>query len=454
MPAGRVSQYRGFQKRYGCGCVFPIELFDETLEGILSKVKRMRILIYSVNFSPEPTGIGKYSGEMAAWLAEQGHEIRVIAAPPYYPAWRLAPGYRWPPFRRERMLGVEVWRAPIWVPESPGGLTRTLHLMSFAFSSFPLMMLQVLWRPDVVVTVAPAFMCAPAGLLTALLSGAKAWLHLQDFEIDVAFQMGLLKGKWLQRVALRAERWLLRRFDTVSTISSRMLERLLMKGVAPERTCYFPNWVDVSSLRSQPSRESYRAALGISEDAVVALFSGSLGGKQGLAVIPAAAALLRSRQDLVFVVCGDGVMKPALEAASAALSNFHLIPLQPVERLQELLSMADIHLMPQSPDAADLVLPSKLSGMLASGRPVVATCRAGTEIAEIVSHCGMVVPPEDAAGLAAAVTALADDPGLRRELGQRARDIAEARFERDATLRRVFGGLDERAEVAENAVVH
>jgi colanic acid biosynthesis glycosyl transferase WcaI len=389
---------------------------------------------------------------MAAWLVEQGHDVRVIAAPPYYPAWRLTRGYRWPPFRRERVAGADVWRAPIWVPKSPGGVTRTLHLLSFAFSSFPLMMLQVTWRPDLVITVAPAFMCAPAGLLTAWLSGAKAWLHLQDFEIDVAFQMGLLKGKWLQRLALRAEGWILRRFDTVSTISSRMLERLLMKGVAPERTCYFPNWVDVSCVQPHPPREGYRAALGIPEDAVVALFSGTLGGKQGLMVIPAAAMLLRPKEKLVFVVCGEGVMQSAIESAAGGLTNFRLIPLQPRERLQELLGMADIHLMPQSPDAADLVLPSKLSGMLASGRPVIATCRAGTEIAEIVEHCGIVVAPEDAVGLAAAIVALADDPARRANLGARARDIAETRFEREATLKRVFGPLDKGAGVSERAV--
>ena len=116
--------------------------------------------------------------------------------------------------------------------------------------------------------------------------------------------------------------------------------------------------------------------------------------------------------------------------------------------------MADLHLMPQSPDAADLLLPSKLSGMLASGRPVIAACRTGTEIAEIVSHCGEVVAPDDASGLAGAVVALADDPVLRRELGQRAREIAETRFERDTTLRRVFGPLYQDSGVAEDAVVH
>lgn len=416
--------------------------------------ERMRILIYSANFAPELTGVGKYSGEMAAWLASEDLDVRVIAAPPYYPAWQVPRGYRWPPFRREKFAGVDVRRAPIWVPKSPTGIKRTLHLLSFALTSFPLMLMQLPWRPDVVITVAPAFMCAPAGLLVASLTGARSWLHLQDFEIDVAFQMGLLKGKLLQRVALRMESWVLRRFDTVSTISSRMMDRLLSKGVAPGRISYFPNWVDVSRVGSWRSRERYRAELGIPQSAVVALFSGTLGGKQGLMVLPAAARLLERRSDIVFVVCGDGVMKPSIEEAAAGLSNFHLIALQPEERLQELLGMADLHLMPQSPDAADLVLPSKLSGMLASGRPVVAACRADTEIAEIVGECGIVVAPDDASGVANAVIALADDAARRRELGQRARDIAETRFEREATLRRVFGPLYQRPEVAEDAVVH
>jgi putative colanic acid biosynthesis glycosyltransferase WcaI len=403
----------------------------------------MRILIYSANFAPEPTGIGKYSGEMAAWLAERGHEVRVVCAPPYYPAWKIEQKYLWPPFRREQWRGVDVWRAPLWVPKSPGGLTRLLHLMSFAITSFPVMLWQIGWRPDLVLTVAPAFMCAPAGLLTARLSRAKAWLHLQDFEVDVAFQMGLLKGKLFQRVVLRIERWVLRRFDTASTISGRMIERLLTKGVAQARTRYFPNWVDVTRIRptSPTSTGSYRTKLGISADAVVVLFSGTLGGKQGLMVIPESAARLAGRTDIVFVVCGDGVMKPSLETAAAGLTNVRLMPLQPSGRLADLLGMADIHLLTQSPDAADLVLPSKLSGMLASGRSVIATCRSGTEISEIVSKCGIVVEPENASELAAAIIGLADDRALRLELGRRARAFAEANFERDAVLGGMFGSL-------------
>jgi colanic acid biosynthesis glycosyl transferase WcaI len=402
----------------------------------------MRILIYSANFAPEPTGIGKYSGDMAQWLAGRGHEVRVVAAPPYYPVWKIDREYVWPPFRRERWRGVDVWRAPLWVPKSPNGLTRIAHLLSFAISSFPIMLWQIFWRPDLVLIVAPAFVCAPAALLTARLCRAKAWLHLQDFEIDVAFGLGLLKGEFFRRIVLRMERWVLRRFDTVSSISGRMVERLLTKGVARDRTRYFPNWVDISRSRPVPAKDDYRNELGIAEDAVVALFSGSLAGKQGLLVIPSAATHLKGNSNIVFLVCGDGLMKHELESAVAGLANVHLLPLQPSERLPELLATADIHLLPQSPDAADLVLPSKLSGMLASGRPVIAMCNPGTEIGEIVSKCGMVVAPQDGAALADAICKLADDTAMRLELGRRAREFAESNFERNAVLDTMFGTLE------------
>jgi len=397
----------------------------------------MKILIYSANFAPEPTGIGKYSGEMAAWLAAQGHDVRVVAAPPYYPAWKIEKGYAWPPYRREQWQGVDVWRTPLWVPRTPGGLKRVLHLLTFALTSLPVMFRQVFWRPDVVMTVAPFFFCAPAGWLAARLSGGRAWLHLQDFEVDVAFQMGLLKGKWLQKLVLGAERWILRRFDMVSSISGRMLDKLRQKGVIEERLCSLPNWVDTSHVYPLDEPSDYRDELGIDPDTTVVLFSGTLGSKQGLMVIPDAARRMSYRNDVIFIVCGDGVMKPQLESASAGLANVRFLPLQPFERLGQLLGLADMHLLPQSPGAADLVLPSKLTGMLASGRAVIATCNNDTEIASVVSQCGIVVPPEDGATLANMIERLADDNSARDVLGGKARRYAEEYLARDVVLGRL-----------------
>jgi len=402
------------------------------------KGKVLKILIYSVNFAPEQTGIGKYSGEMAAWLAEHGYDVRVVSAPPYYPRWQVDAKYRGRLFQREQWRGVSVWRAAIWIPKSLGGLKRILHLFSFAMTSFPLMLYQLAWRPNLVMVIAPAFVCAPVALLTARLSGADAWLHMQDFEADIAFRMNLLRGELLQRVVMRMERWLLKRFDVVSTISGRMVDRLLQKGVDAKSIRFFPNWVDISSIRATSSMSSYRSILDIAPNATVVLFSGSLGDKQGLMVVPMAARALAERKDVVFVICGDGVMKPQLMAACADLPNTRFLPLQPFERLGDLLCMADVHLLPQSSQAEDLVLPSKLSGMLASGRPVIATCHPGTELDAVVANCGIVVPPEDSEAVVRAVCTLAGDPALRARLGRAARLYAETHFERDAVLSRIF----------------
>ena len=398
----------------------------------------MKILLHGINFAPELTGIGKYTGEMAAWLAARGHVVRVVTAPPYYPDWKVADGYSSPSWRRHAWQGVDVWRCPLWVPVRPGGLKRLLHLASFALSSLPVMLRQVAWRPDVVWVVEPPLFCAPAAWVVARLSGARALLHVQDFEVDAAFDLGLLKGPWLKRLVLGGERWLMQRFDGVSTISARMLARAGSKGVSAQRLALFPNWVDVAAMAAanEAGVQAYRAELGLPAGAVVALYSGNMGAKQGLELLADVALRTRDTPNIVFVFCGNGSGRDGLMSRCASLGNVRFLDLQPVDRLGELLGLADVHLLPQRGDAADLVMPSKLTGMLSSGRPVVAGARADTELGKVVSQCGRIVPPDDAASFAAAVQALAADAALRRTLGEQARQFAEEHFARDAVLER------------------
>ena len=152
----------------------------------------METLIIGINFSPELTGIGKYTGELAEYLVEAGHEVRVITAPPYYPQWQVQDGYSSWRYRRERRRGIVIYRCPLWVPARPTGLKRILHLASFGLSSLPPAILLAGWRPQVVLSIAPALLSAPAALLSARLAGAKAWLHIQDFELEAAVSLGLV----------------------------------------------------------------------------------------------------------------------------------------------------------------------------------------------------------------------------------------------------------------------
>jgi len=419
----------------------------------------LKILLHGINFAPELTGIGKYTGEMATWLAAHGHEVRVVTAPPYYPNWTVSLGYCGKSWKCERWQGVNVWRCPLWVPTRPGGAKRLLHLASFALGSLPVMLRQIIWRPDVVWVVEPALFCVPAALVVARLSGAKAWLHVQDFEVDAAFDLGLLRGKFLRSVVAGAERWLMQRFDVVSTISQRMHQRLLDKGVAPAQAVLSPNWVDVQaitpggqglSLQAEMPNlatevteldNSFRVKLGIAPDAVVALYSGNMGGKQGLELLADVAKLCLAQAVIVFVFCGNGAGRADLMQRCSGLPNVHFLELQPIEQLNELLAMADVHLLPQRADAADLVMPSKLTGMLASGRPVLATAHPGTELALVVQDCGVVVPPEDPPAMAQAVQALAADSTLRTQLGAAGRVYALEHLDREAVLRKFESDL-------------
>jgi colanic acid biosynthesis glycosyl transferase WcaI len=393
----------------------------------------VRILIYGINYTPELTGIGKYTGEMASWLAHRGHEVRVVAAPPYYPAWNVREDYQGKLYRTERVPGEPVvYRTPLYVPAKPTGLKRVAHLFSFMLGSLPVMLRQCFWNPDVVFTVEPTFFGAPLALLVAQATGGASWLHVQDFEVDAAFDLGLLPAKGpVHSFALGLERAFTQAFTRVSSISHKMVERAETKGVPTANVTLFPNWVDIDAVHPQDpaARNSFRRELGL-EGKTILLYSGNMGAKQGLELLAPLAASFEDDPDVQFLFCGDGAFRPTLESLVRNHSNVTLLPLQPLERLNDLLNAADIHLLPQRAGAADLVMPSKLTGMLSSGRPVVATADPRTQVARVVAgdethpSNGLVVPAEDPAALHAAVERLIQDPDLRKQLGANARCYA------------------------------
>ncbi|WP_304304687.1 glycosyltransferase WbuB [Pseudacidovorax intermedius] len=394
----------------------------------------MRILIYGINYSPELTGIGKYTGEMARWLNNNGHEIRVVCAPPYYPMWRVdnTIGNRYSESSED---GVKVYRAPLWVPAQPRAVTRILHLLSFAVTSVLPLIRQLRWKPDLIWCVEPTLACAPATLLLAKISGSKTWLHVQDFEVDAAFGITLKAPSTIKRIAFLAERQILRKFDVVSTISSKMVELANKKRNIGGGTILFRNWVDCSFINRQASSD-YRRELNLLHTDTVVLYSGNMGGKQGLEILPQVAERLKNHSTIKFVFCGNGAMRDELAEQCEGLENVQMMDLQPFEKLNELLNLADIHLLPQRSDAADLVLPSKLTGMLASGRPVIATAHKETELGQIFmdAQCGVIVEPESSEALASAILKLAEDEKYRELLGKNARQYAIKKLDKESIL--------------------
>lgn len=398
----------------------------------------MKILVYGINYSPELTGIGKYTGEMVEWMARQGHDVRVITAPPYYPEWKVGEPYSAWRWRREDGAAT-VWRCPLYVPKTPTTLKRLIHLGSFALSSFFPLMAQRRWKPDRIIGVVPTLFCTPGMRLLAKLSGARTVLHIQDYEVDAMLGLGMAgkgKGGRVARLASAFERSGLLNVDNVSTISRSMMNKAQEKGVPAERVIFFPNWSEVARFRDVTDADALqlRQQLGLSADKKIILYSGNIGEKQGLESVIDAADRLRD-QPWLFVIVGQGGGKARLEkmARERGLSNVIFHPLQSYDALPALLKLADCHLVIQKRGAADAVLPSKLTNILAVGGNAVITAERHTELGQLCDTCpgiAVCVEPES-------VDALIDGIGqalLMPKSNTVAREYAERTLEKENVL--------------------
>jgi colanic acid biosynthesis glycosyl transferase WcaI len=400
----------------------------------------MRLLLHGINYTPELTGIGRYTGEMGAWLAARGHRVTVLTALPYYPEWRVPEPYRHRWWLQERLDGVEVWRFPIFVPRRVTGKARLLHELSFGASC--LRWWPALWRRpwDAVVAVSPLLQ---AGLIPALLARRQKIpfiFHIQDLQLDAARELGILPASTLLQGMARLESLLLRQATAVTTISAAMAGRLAEKGVARDRLHLLPNWADLEGIQPGARDQRLRREWGLDAEILV-LYAGNLGEKQGLEVILESAGLTAARANIHYLIAGDGAVRARLvaRAQERGLANLRFLPLQSPARFPALLGAADIHLVVQKRGTADLVMPSKLANILAAGRPFIATALPETELGRITrdSQAGRLVPPEDGQALAAAILQLAEDESGRTRMGQKGRRYAELNLSREAILRRL-----------------
>lgn len=411
--------------------------------------RRMRLLIFAVNYAPEPTGSGKYTGEMAAWLSEQGHEVSVICGLPHYPEWRVLPSYRKKWFYRERVDGVEIFRARHYVPRADrlGGFARIWLETSFSLVTLrywiPLLFSHK--KPDVIIGVMPPLQVALWPFLYSRLRGVPFVLHVQDLQVDAAVRLNMLRSKWVGALLFRTESVILRAATRVSTITSAMRQRVVSKGAKPQRVWLSPNWADLEHIKPQERYNEFRAAQNIATDTMLVMYAGNMGEKQGLEVAVWAAELLEDEADIRFILVGAGAARSRLErlVKDLDLANVSFLGVQPSGLLPQMLAAADLHLVVQKREAADLVMPSKLTNILAAGRTCVVTADIDTALGMTVreNDLGIVTPPGDHVALAEAIRGLARDEKRRRQCDERARAYANRNLNRDEILGRFESNL-------------
>lgn len=396
----------------------------------------MKILIYGINYAPELTGIGKYTGEMAAYLAASGDEVEVITAPPYYPQWEVAEAYRGAGYVKEVIDGVTVLRCPLYVPTAVSGARRILHEISFVVSSLRYWVPRYFRSFDYILCVSPPFHLALLALPHKWIHGTPVINHIQDLQVDAARDLGIIKSDLLLGVLEKTEKWLLRQVTAVSTISTGMMAKIVKKGLKLKDLILFPNWVDEDLVYFVPKTNSARNEWGYDDNDRIVLYAGNLGEKQGLENILEVADRMKDVQRLTFLIIGEGGAKSRLiaQAKTMGLTNVIFKPLQPLSRLAASLAAADVHLVLQKKAAADLVMPSKLTNILAVGGHALVTAELGTTLYDLVKefNLGTLVAPEDVTALELGLREILS--GLRENDSRGAQQFARDRLDKKNIL--------------------
>ena len=406
----------------------------------------MRILLYSISYSPEVAGSGRFNGELTQWLADKGHQVDVITAYPHYPEWKIRTEYQGKGWFTEKRGNLTIYRTPLYVPKQVTGRNRILHELSFAFNSLIHWGRLLFKHYDVLIGVCPPLQ---AGLMPYIISRLK-WtpfvFHIQDLQVDIARNLNLIKNERLLNFLARIERYLLRNSDLVSSISEGMKHNILSKGTPLERYRMNENWVDINLFSPVPVWESLRPELGFSETDKIVLYSGNIGEKQGLEILIDVANVLIQYTDIILVIVGEGVARKKLveQAKEKGLTNLRFFAPVLYANLPRMLSMADIHLVIQKRAISDFAMPSKLVNILSMGGAAIVSAESSTSLSNTIrdNKIGWIVEPEESDQLASTILKALHSSQLQ-QYRFNARRYAEKNLSKQAILGRFENMLSE-----------
>ncbi len=392
----------------------------------------MRLLILTPHLRPDSAPTGEVISAIVDGLTGAGHEVHVVTSLPWYREHRIEDGWRGRLVRRGHHGSATVTRLHPFPSDKGNLVARALGFVGLTGLATAAGM-AARGPFDGVIAVSPPLTFGAAGWLVARRHRCPLVFNVQDVFPDVAIEVGAIRSPRIIRFFRWMERVTYRRADAVTVLSDDLAANVTAKlgtetsSAEKPAVRVVPNFVDVTSIRPTDRRTDYRREHGLGDRTVV-MYAGNLGHSQSLDLMVAAADHHGDRPDIVYVVNGGGVRADDLRAAAGTRGNLVVVDYQPRERVSEVLASADVHLVPLRTGLGASSVPSKTYSVLAAGRPVIASIDEGSEVARVVveAGAGLVVPPDDASALIAAVEELVDDPDRRGRMGEAGRRWAEA----------------------------
>ncbi|MFP5207651.1 MAG: glycosyltransferase family 4 protein [Acidobacteriota bacterium] len=404
----------------------------------------MRVLILSINYWPEVTGIGAFTTYRAEHLATAGHDVEVCTTFPYYPEWKVPEDYAGRFLSSEVRNGVRIFRSYAYIPSHVTSVKRVFHEGSFVISS--MMRALTRRRPDVLMVVSPPLGLAVPAILLSRIWGTPYVFDVEDLQPDSAADFGMLP-RWAVRLLYKVESAAYHHAALVTTLTASMKRRIIEKGVAEEKIELVEPRMDDALATITPEegfifRKRYQL-----EDKFLVTYSGNMGVKQGLDVVLDVADLNRSDETTLFLLVGSGAESRRIQKRSVELNlrNVRFLSLLEEKDFRGLLAASDVCLVTQQQAISEVAFPSKIVTYLGAGRPIIASVNPGSEVASITaeSGAGRVVNAGEPEALLAAIRELRGTD--LEKLGENARRYASVRWAPDRVLGRLEQSLTEAA---------
>lgn len=385
----------------------------------------MKIVVLCPHFAPDTAPTGTVMTGIVEGLVARGHEIHVVTSLPWYRHHAIEAGWSGRVIRRE----VTDWGSITRVHPFAGGDKKNLLRRALGFVGFTALAGLAALRPggwcrkvDAVLAMSPPLTLGLTGWLVAKFRRGRFVFNIQDVFPDAAVKTGAISNPSIIWVASFLERVSYRSADVVTVLSDDLAanvnSKLSLKAKTSTHVEVIPNFVDTKVL-APVDGTPYRSEYGLGPGPVV-MYAGNLGYSQSIDLV---IGLAERRPDISVVINGDGAMREIVREAAERLENLHYVGYQPAERLAEVLSAADIHLVPLRSGLGSVSVPSKTYSVLAVGRPVIASIDEDSAISQLLedAHGGISVPPDDLDALLQAVDRLVSDEVERTNMGENGR---------------------------------
>ncbi len=402
----------------------------------------MKIAYICQYFVPEPSAPSTRISELAQEWVKDGHEVTVLTGMPNHPNGIVLDEYRGKIIADEKIVDVNVLRSWLYATPNEGILRKTLSHLSFMISTV-MLSLPRLNKIDVIIVSSPTFLSAFAGLLISKIRRVPFVFEVRDLWPAVFVDLGILSNVFLIRVLESWEMFLYTQAALVVTVTKSFRSKLIERGLPAEKIVVVSNGAAVNRFKPGDKNDDLCSDLGISGKFVVS-YIGAHGISQGVATIMEAATTLKYRDDIVFMLVGDGAMKKDMVTIKSDynLQNVVMLPAQSKEHIPDLYRASDVCIVPlRDVPLFDSFVPSKMFEIMSCGIPIIGSVNGeAREILEI-SGSAMIVSPESVSELTDSILWMVENPQKRKMMGISGRPFVCEHYDRTMLAKKYIGHL-------------